>query len=242
MWAIVPVKRLSLAKQRLAQSLLPRERHQLCMAMLHDVLKTLSASPDLSGIVVVSDDLDAALVAADLGCEYLPETALNAHGLNGVVTAAVQSLAARGIDDVLVVHGDLPMFSGAELSTLLQMHANAGDRAVTIAADRHRLGSNCVAVSPARCLSFQFGENSLGKHITGAREAGLKSTVLILPGAALDIDTPDDLSALRDVIDQRDGSRTAQCLCSLDYESPQFLQVNDLLSAADSPVALHQSE
>jgi 2-phospho-L-lactate guanylyltransferase len=212
------------------------------MAMLHDVLNTLNASPDISGIVVVSDDLDAALVAADLGCEYLPETALQAHGLNGVVTAVVRRLAARGIDDVLVVHGDLPMLTAAELSTLLQMHANAGDRAVTIAADRHRSGSNCVAVSPARCLRFQFGENSLGKHITGARESGLKSTVLILPGAGLDIDTPDDLSALRGVIDQRKGSRTAQCLWSLDDEPPQFLPVNDLISGQDSAVALHRPE
>ncbi len=62
-WAVVPVKRLSLAKQRLAPLLSRNERAELVRTMLHDVLTTLCATPEVSGTIVVTADPDVAKLA-----------------------------------------------------------------------------------------------------------------------------------------------------------------------------------
>lgn len=48
-WAIVPAKRFSEAKTRLAPVLTRSERSQLARAMLHDVMTVLSSVKELAG-------------------------------------------------------------------------------------------------------------------------------------------------------------------------------------------------
>ena len=59
-WAVVPVKETAFAKQRLAKLLPPETRRERALAMLEDVLQSVSAVRELSGIVVVTLDPDAA--------------------------------------------------------------------------------------------------------------------------------------------------------------------------------------
>jgi 2-phospho-L-lactate guanylyltransferase len=56
--AIVPVKELHRAKQRLARVLDAHERQTLSLAMLNDVLVALSRSP-VSRIIVIGRDVEA---------------------------------------------------------------------------------------------------------------------------------------------------------------------------------------
>lgn len=242
MWAIVPLKRLENAKRRLSRTLSPDERTALCKAMLADVLESLAAAAGIDGIVVVSDDPDANSIASSYGCEFLSESELDASGLNGVITATVARLASRGINDVLVVHGDLPVLEPGELATLIRTHRNAGDMSVTIAADSRRSGSNIVAASPAHCLSYQFGEDSLGKHLRAARDAGMKSTVLVLPGASLDIDIPADLQALRGKLARDSLSHTNRCLRGFEPEPTRVNLTNGLPQGPGLPAVLNRSE
>jgi hypothetical protein len=55
-WAVVPVKELADAKQRLSSCLSPEERRALATIMLEDVLDALSAVKQLAGIIVVTVD------------------------------------------------------------------------------------------------------------------------------------------------------------------------------------------
>ena len=50
-WAIVPIKEIVFAKQRLAKALSPARRQELAVAMFEDVMQALSASRGLAGIV-----------------------------------------------------------------------------------------------------------------------------------------------------------------------------------------------
>lgn len=220
-WALVPVKRLDDAKRRLSGHLQPEERRRLCAAMLADVLVTLSRCTDIAGVTVVSDDQGAARLARQFTCEHLPEGELGARGLNDVVGAATSRLAERGITDVMVVHGDLPTMTPADVSSLLDRHATLDKPAVTIAADRHRSGSNCVVASPSSAFGFRFGHASLQRHIDAARERGIACLIADIPGLALDVDTPDDLAVLQKDNGLRRDSQTAHCLRTFGYgESP----------------------
>ena len=52
--AIVPVKLLAAAKQRLAAGLESETRQRLVLTMLDDVLATLALTPGIDGVLVVS--------------------------------------------------------------------------------------------------------------------------------------------------------------------------------------------
>src|SRR6202012_5063944 len=70
-WALVPVKRLSQAKQRLKGVLSPGQRQNLARVMLCDVLETLRAAPSLAGIVLVSADPDVRAMAPSFGASLI---------------------------------------------------------------------------------------------------------------------------------------------------------------------------
>ena len=72
-WAVVPVKDLQGAKQRLAEVLSAKERQELFAAMLEDVLCALAASAGLTGILVVTRDPLGQRLAARYGARVLVE-------------------------------------------------------------------------------------------------------------------------------------------------------------------------
>lgn len=196
MHALIPVKQFSRAKQRLARILSPREREELVKAMLADVLAVLARHPCLAGTVVVAGDPGARPLVDRFQADWLPESALGARGLNGAVQAAVATLARDGIDDVLVLHADIPLLSAAEVSRLVMAHEPQSRPAVTIAPDRHREGTNCMICSPAREFTFAYGRNSFVHHVRHAATLEATLRVVELPGIAFDVDWPQDLAEL----------------------------------------------
>ncbi len=73
MWAVVPLKNIRHAKQRLAPFLTPAERSELMLAMITDVLTALTHTPDLAGILLVSRAPEATDLARAHGCELYAE-------------------------------------------------------------------------------------------------------------------------------------------------------------------------
>ena len=242
MWAVVPVKCLAEAKQRLAGLLTPDQRYGLSRAMLQDVLTTLSRSADLAGVTLVSPDPGVESLAASFDCEYLSEADLGVAGLNAAMDAAVARLAATGIDDVMIVHGDLPMFDSEELSSLLRAHVSSAEATVTIVTDRHGIGSNCVIVGPVSRLKFCFGHDSLRRHVAQAREKGMIARVERLPGASLDIDTPDDLRQLLAVTDLKRAQHTHRYIASIGLCVPLASVTDRFPNSMRAPQSLNLSE
>ncbi|HST41030.1 MAG TPA: hypothetical protein VLK58_16060, partial [Conexibacter sp.] len=58
-------------------------------------------------------------------------------------------------------------------------------------------GTNALLLSPPDAIAPAFGAGSCARHVAAARRAGATCRVLRLPSIALDLDTPDDLEALR---------------------------------------------
>ena len=82
-WAILPVKEMAGAKQRLAPLLSPEERIALMQVMLRDVLAALSAAQGLAGIALVTLDPWAQALAQDHGARIITE---GARGEGGYLT------------------------------------------------------------------------------------------------------------------------------------------------------------
>ncbi len=191
MWAVIPVKPFAFAKQRLADVLTPAERFDLARVMLTDLLGTLRACPSVTNILIISQEEGAAPLAKRYGAEWLPEVA---RGLSRAVTQAAQYLAARGVERMLMLPGDVPLATAAEIEQLTRVHGPT--RKMTIVSDREGFGTNALVVSPPDLMGFHFGRESFQAHCAAAREAGADVEVLTLPGIAFDIDTPADLTDL----------------------------------------------
>ena len=170
--ALVPIKAPADRKTRLAPYLSPAEREVLTDDMLAHVAEVLRASPSVERAILLSpeppeDGFDGWI--ADEG-----------RGLNAELQAARVQLAVN----VLVLHADLPRLTVEDIETLL---AEAGD-AIAIAPDRHRTGTNAVALPADRPFTFAFGESSFAQH------SAQPGTCIVAPiGLLHDVDRIDDL-------------------------------------------------
>ena len=188
-WAIVPIKEIVFAKQRLAKALSPARRQELAVAMFEDVMQALSASHGLAGIAVVTLDQNATQIAARWGAEVWTDGAREGH--TGAVTAAARRLAAIG-STMLTIPGDVPGVSPDDIAAILAAHPHRP--AFTIVPAWDDLGSNAIMCSPPDLVPLRFGPDSFFPHLAAARRQGLKPTIVRRPGIAVDIDELADLA------------------------------------------------
>ncbi len=190
-WAALPVKEFADAKQRLSPLLSPSQREILAATMLEDVLTAL-ADAGLAGILVNTLDPLGAELARRYGARVITDDARTGH--TGAVAAMARALASEGHSGMLVLPGDIPRVTAAEIDALLAARRRAPS--FTIAPAHDELGSNGVLCLPPEVMPLRFGDNSYFPHLDTARRNGIEPTVVPLSGFALDIDHPDDVRAL----------------------------------------------
>lgn len=202
-WAVVPIKELDGAKQRLAPLLSPAQRRALIEVMMGEVLEAVAGAKSLSGILVVTLAPEAAAFASRLGARVVTDGARDGH--TGSVTAGLKLLAREGRGGMMTVPADIPAATSAEFDRVVAAHLAAP--AFTISPAHDDLGSNAVICSPPDSVPLRFGDNSYFPHLEAARRCGIEPTVIRQPGIAMDIDHPVDLAAfLR--LPQSAGTRT----------------------------------
>jgi len=182
-WSITAVKSLSSCKTRLAAHLSQQRRTALATDMLSHVLSVLSRAEGVDRVAVVSPEhpvLPASVVALDDP----------GGGLNEALSAAALEARHRGAERVLIVHADLPLLEPEEVTALIDASRSSG---LAIAPDRHGRGTNALCLTWPPAIRFEFGPESLAKHLAQAAARGLSPAVIRRPGLAFDLDDPDDL-------------------------------------------------
>lgn len=187
--AVLPVKDLAGAKQRLSPALSPEERCGLFRAMFEDVLEALRQAQRVDRVLLVTRDAAASRLADQYGAAVLVED--ENLGQTQAVQFAATTLADEEVETLIALPADVPLATAAEIDAVLAAHRDTP--AITIAPAHDKLGSNAVACSPPAVLPFRFGDNSFYPHLERARSLGIEPTVVEQPGLALDIDNPADL-------------------------------------------------
>lgn len=187
-WACVPVKDFSRAKQRLADAMPQRDRTRLAQAMLLDVLDAVQDTPGLAGIALLTVDAHARQIARARGLRVLEDAATENH--TNVANAAMRVLAREGIASVLMLPGDIPLVTPEEIAAVLA--ASRGERFTIVPSHDHD-GSNAIVCTPPGLMPLRYGADSFACHLRAARERGIEPHVLEQTGIAQDIDHPDDL-------------------------------------------------
>lgn len=186
-WAIVPVKRLSHAKQRLAPVLSRNERAKLALIMLHEVLTTLCAS-ELAGIVVVTSDPMVANLASLFDARVVRDD--KEAGINAAVQQGLEVLDTTA--SALIVPADVPFATANDLRLIineLQCHP------VVLAPALFDGGTNALAMRAPDMIAPKFGEDSYLHHQMQSRAKGFACGVVNSDGIGRDIDRPQDLVA-----------------------------------------------
>jgi 2-phospho-L-lactate guanylyltransferase len=198
--AILPIKSFEEAKRRLRHHLGPGERHALAEAMFADVLIALRRSSAVQGVIVVSADHVAQQIAAGYGASVVED--LN-RGHNPAASLGINAAVRTGAERVLLVPGDCPALDPIELNGLIERPAPP--RSVLIVPDRHGTGTNALLLTPPDALAPSFGPDSRKRHHDEAAAANLEVEVVEVSSLALDVDTPEDLDALQDRLENSHG-------------------------------------
>lgn len=210
--AILPVKSFGAAKQRLGSLLGSGSRQALAQAMFQDVLASLRKVDAIERIVIVASEPSVEF-ATDERVVLLEDEDQN--GQTPAAKAGIRWAVASGFDRVLLVPGDTPLLSPAELEELL---ARDADDDVVIVPDRHNTGTNGLLLCPPTAIEPSFGPDSLARHVAAAEEAGVSHRVERVPSLVFDVDTSDDLAVVAAAIEGRRAvaPRTRGALRQLD--------------------------
>lgn len=196
--AIVPIKRFSRAKTRLTDAVGPQARAALLRAMLADVLEAVGRAANVERVIVVTGEGRAERIALDVGGRIRPPVEVlqepDDPGHSQAATLGIVRARALGAGCVALLPGDCPLLDPRELDAALDRMA-AGR--VGVIPDRHGTGTNGLLMAPADAIGPGFGPGSRERHLDRAARAGYEAALEELASLALDLDTPDDLEALR---------------------------------------------
>ncbi|WP_285757904.1 2-phospho-L-lactate guanylyltransferase [Nocardiopsis ansamitocini] len=202
---VVPVKRLTAAKSRLA-GFAGRHRHDLALAVATDTVLAVLATPGVGAVFVVTDDARAAAVLAGPGARIVggePGPGLNAALCHG----ARHADAIRPGSGVCALSADLPALRPQELDRVL---AAAAAHPRSFLADAPGVGTTLYAARGAVDFAPAFEGESRLRHLAGgAAEIALSDVETV----RRDVDTPDDLRAATAL---GLGPHTAKVLAELD--------------------------
>lgn len=174
--ALVPLKLDDSGKSRLSPSLNNAARADLAEEMARHVLSVLQGNARFQRVVVLAKARPKWWSGA-----WSPDTG---KGLNTEIAVWHKEHA---VGPLLIIHGDLPLLSAADVDHLLSQGEEFG---AALATDRAGQGTNALALADGRDMIFRFGIGSRKAH----SDQHADMPVIERTGLMADCDTPDDLT------------------------------------------------
>jgi 2-phospho-L-lactate guanylyltransferase len=201
---VVPVKRLSGAKTRLARFAGPH-RADLALAIAADTVLAAVCAQRVAAVFAVTDDPRPARALRDVGARVVggePGTGLNPALRHGAAEAVRRHPGAG----VCALSADLPALRPGELDLVL---AEAAGHARSFLPDAPGVGTTLYAAGPGAEFAPAFEGGSRRRHLAGGAVELAGDRV---PSVRRDVDTPDDL---REAAALGVGPHTAKLLARL---------------------------
>jgi 2-phospho-L-lactate/phosphoenolpyruvate guanylyltransferase len=211
--AVLPIKRFDDAKQRLDKALNAGSRRALAEAMVSDVLHALRRATRIDAVIVVTGEHGAEALARAYDAQAIAD---DDRGHSHAARSGVDWALEQDFQRVLLVPGDCPALDPNEVDELVLGGMSAPD--VVIVPDRHGTGTNALLLAPPDAIAPSFGPGSRARHEEAAREASARWRIAEPRSLVLDVDTAEDLAALRAALGARTGgaAHTRGLLARLD--------------------------
>ncbi len=189
-FALLPVKSLHNAKQRLDGFLSAEQRERLARILYRQTLGALCQAEGIDRVIVVTNDSGVAEHARSSGTLVFEENEQVSHSVSA--DAACLRAIKLGATTVLLVPIDVPLVTPADFSRL----AAAARPGVVLVPSADGTGTNAMARTPPDVIESRFGPGSCRAHLDQARVKNVPADILRLPGLMFDIDTPEDVAEL----------------------------------------------
>ncbi len=183
---LVPVKRLTLAKSRVAVT--SRRRQMVALRLVEHTLRTVAACVGGDSMVVVTADPSVRRLTVGLGGRVICDTHLD---LNSALDHALRELSGSDpLRAVLVLVSDLPRLNQDDLAEVVHHVSRAASPQHV--ADLTECGTTAVSIRPGQQSPMLFGPQSAQRFLAAGWESLRHAPVSV----RADLDTIQDLHEL----------------------------------------------
>jgi 2-phospho-L-lactate guanylyltransferase len=201
---LIPVKNFADSKKRLSAHYSQAARAALAEALCRDFLAVIVQVRLADRVYVASQEPLALEWACQRGWQTIPETRQVSESHS--VDSASRICTEQGVTALLRIPIDIPLATPDDIDTILS--ASEPGPSIVIVPSRDGTGTNALLRSPPCLFPSHFGPNSFPQHLAEAERCGANVKILTNAHIALDVDEPDDLSALASRV--RTDSATAR--------------------------------
>jgi 2-phospho-L-lactate guanylyltransferase len=188
--AIIPVKTFSNAKTRLGLSTIQKEK--ICEIMLEEILQTLSISPQIDKIIIITKDKKALDISKKFDLIHIIDN--DETGVNDAVALADDYLLKNEFDTSLVFPQDIPYIKTQDIEFVLKFK---GDSNFAIIVPSRRFdGTNALVRNPVNLMDTHYDEDSYKIHMSTAKEKTRDVSMVFVKRIMLDVDNMEDLKFL----------------------------------------------
>ena len=188
--AIIPVKTFSNAKTRLGLS--PHQIENLCKVMLEEILHTISISPQIEKIIIVTKEEKAIEIGKKFNAIIIIDE--KEESVNSAVALADKYLLENGFDASIVFPQDIPYIKTQDIDFMLNYIAPP-NFAIVVPSRRFD-GTNALVRMPIDLMETHYDEDSYKIHMNTAKEHTLNVALVFVKRIMWDVDNVEDLEFL----------------------------------------------
>ena len=198
---IIPVKTFSNAKTRL--DLPPQKIENLCKVMLEEILQTVSISPQIDKVVMVTKEEKAIEIGEKFKAHIIIDE--KEESVNSAVALADKYLLENNFDASIVFPQDIPYIKTQDIDFMLnyKMHPNFA----IIVPSRRFDGTNALVRMPIDLMKTHYDEDSYKIHMSTAKEHTLNVAMVFVKRIMWDVDNAEDLKFL---LEQKEKPQIAE--------------------------------
>ncbi len=190
MWAIIPINSFKKTMTRLSDVLNANQRIKLTKLLTQQIIDHLLEIPTIEKIVLLTNETKWA--QSFHGNKIILKANQDHLSLKDNMNQTTDWLSEQGAKQMLYLSIDLPLASKDDVMDLINQHRNG----LTLVIANKDGGTNALILDMPRSFPFQFGENSLEKHLLEAKKYRVEAQVINIDGLSFDLDDIDDWNHL----------------------------------------------
>ena len=190
MWAIIPINSFKKTMTRLSEVLSTNQRIKLTKLLTEQIIDHLLEIPKIEKIVLLTNETEWAKSFNEE--KIILKANQDRLSLKENINLTSDWLWEQGVKQMLYLSIDLPLASKDDVMDLINQHRNG----LTLVIANKDGGTNALILDMPRSFPFQFGENSLEKHLLEAKNSGVDAQVIQIDGLSFDLDDIDDWNHL----------------------------------------------
>ena len=175
---------------RLSDVLNANQRIKLTKLLTQQIIDHLLEIPTIEKIVLLTNETEWARSFDEN--KIILKVNQDRLSLKDNINQTTDWLWEQGAKQMLYLSIDLPLASKDDVMDLINQHRNG----LTLVIANKDGGTNALILDMPRSFPFQFGENSLEKHLLEAKKYGVETQVINIDGLSFDLDDIDDWNHL----------------------------------------------